>query len=150
MFCGVQGWEPSWFGLGVTRYHGGRVQFLDAVQIVQPMLTRRRGLGVRHPDVDIGDGVHAADEGLQRRDPDKGAIGRRTVQPDNDDVVTFQLPPAAGKRLIALFPDAEPTALSVYAVYRSREHMSAALRALLDFLVAWFAANLEWKRLSQR
>ncbi|WP_192456858.1 LysR family transcriptional regulator [Musicola keenii] len=56
----------------------------------------------------------------------------------------------ASKRLIALFPDVEPTALSVYAVYRSREHMSAALRALLDFLVEWFAANLEWKRISQR
>ncbi|SLM62989.1 MULTISPECIES: LysR family transcriptional regulator [Dickeya] len=56
----------------------------------------------------------------------------------------------ASKRLIALFPEAEPQELGIFAVYHSREHMPLALRALVDFLAQWFVHNLEWKRVSRR
>ncbi|MGM3191325.1 LysR family transcriptional regulator [Dickeya dadantii subsp. dieffenbachiae] len=56
----------------------------------------------------------------------------------------------ASKRLIALFPEAQPQELDIYAVYHSRERMPSALRALVDFLAEWFDGNLEWKRVSRR
>ncbi|MEI7375517.1 LysR family transcriptional regulator [Dickeya chrysanthemi] len=56
----------------------------------------------------------------------------------------------ASKRLIALFPEVQPQELDIYAVYHSRERMSPALRALVDFLADWFDGNLEWKRVSRR
>ncbi|MCI4235749.1 LysR family transcriptional regulator [Dickeya dianthicola] len=56
----------------------------------------------------------------------------------------------ANKRLIALFPEAQPQELDIYAVYHSRERMPSALRALVDFLAQWFDSNLEWKRVSRR
>ncbi|NUA46043.1 HTH-type transcriptional regulator DmlR [Dickeya solani] len=56
----------------------------------------------------------------------------------------------ASKRLIALFPEAQPQELDIYAAYHSRERMPSALRALVDFLAEWFDGNLEWKRVSRR
>ncbi|WP_219953178.1 LysR family transcriptional regulator [Dickeya zeae] len=56
----------------------------------------------------------------------------------------------ASKRLIALFPESQPQELDIYAVYHSRERMSPALRALVDFLAEWFGNNLEWKRVARR
>ncbi|MCV6590097.1 MAG: LysR family transcriptional regulator [Marinobacterium sp.] len=41
--------------------------------------------------------------------------------------------------LVQLLPDWEPIKLGIYAVYRDRRHQSAALRALLDWLVVFFA-----------
>jgi DNA-binding transcriptional LysR family regulator len=40
--------------------------------------------------------------------------------------------------LVAVLPDWRPPALTVYALYPSRQHLSANVRALLDFLVARF------------
>lgn len=40
--------------------------------------------------------------------------------------------------LVQLLPDWEPTTLGIYGVYRDRRHQSAALRAMLDWLVEYF------------
>lgn len=42
-------------------------------------------------------------------------------------------------RLVALLPDYEPPAASIYAVYPSRRHLSAKVRVFVDFLSARFA-----------
>jgi len=47
-------------------------------------------------------------------------------------------------QLVALLPQWQPQTLGIYAIYASRRQMPAALRALLDFLVAWFAGNPRW------
>jgi len=46
--------------------------------------------------------------------------------------------------LVRLLPGAEPRQLNIYAVYASRKHMPAALRAMLDFLVQRFPEHPEW------
>jgi DNA-binding transcriptional LysR family regulator len=51
----------------------------------------------------------------------------------------------ASGELIALLPEFEPQGLSIHGIYASRQHMPAALRALLDFLVAWFAQRPDWQ-----
>ena len=40
--------------------------------------------------------------------------------------------------LVSLLPDWRPPALKVYALYMSRQHLPANVRALLDFLVERF------------
>jgi DNA-binding transcriptional LysR family regulator len=47
-------------------------------------------------------------------------------------------------QLVALLPQWQPQTLGIYAIYASRRQMPAALRALLDFLVAWFASDPRW------
>lgn len=47
--------------------------------------------------------------------------------------------------LVELLPQFTPQALGVYGIYTSRQHMAAVLRAMLDFLVAWFDARPEWQ-----
>lgn len=42
-------------------------------------------------------------------------------------------------RLQQVLPDWQPPAMTIYALYPSRRHLSPAVRALLDFLVAWFS-----------
>ncbi len=42
-------------------------------------------------------------------------------------------------RLVALLPDYYTQQMRIYGIYTSRQHMSPALRAMLDFLVDWFA-----------
>lgn len=49
-------------------------------------------------------------------------------------------------RLVPLLSDYEPMVLSIYAVYASRKHVSAVLRAMLDFLAERFAADPEWDK----
>jgi DNA-binding transcriptional LysR family regulator len=39
--------------------------------------------------------------------------------------------------------------MGIYAIYASRRQMPAALRALLDFLVAWFAGHPRWLSLQE-
>lgn len=41
--------------------------------------------------------------------------------------------------LVALLPEARPLCLGIHGLYSSREHQPAILRAMLDFLVDWFA-----------
>lgn len=47
-------------------------------------------------------------------------------------------------QLIALLPDYMPRELGIYAVYASRRNMSAALRALLDFLADYLSPPAAW------
>ncbi|WP_282347277.1 LysR family transcriptional regulator [Pseudomonas sp. PS01301] len=46
--------------------------------------------------------------------------------------------------LVALLPDYQPMTLSIHAVYASRRHVSAVLRAMLDFLVGRFPEEPAW------
>lgn len=50
-------------------------------------------------------------------------------------------------RLLQVLPDWQPPAMTIYALYPSRRHLSPAVRALLDFLVQRFAAP-PWARVS--
>jgi DNA-binding transcriptional LysR family regulator len=51
-------------------------------------------------------------------------------------------PLIAGGQLVRLLPDHVPQTLGIHGVYSSRRQMPAALRAMLDFLVDWFATTL--------
>ncbi|MDP5238746.1 LysR family transcriptional regulator [Uliginosibacterium sp. 31-16] len=53
---------------------------------------------------------------------------------------TFSAAPliASGK-LVALLPQEIPQTLGIHGIYSSRQHQSATLRTMLDFLVSWFA-----------
>lgn len=48
-------------------------------------------------------------------------------------------PLIAEGRLVALLPEYAPQRMGVYGIFSSRQNMCPALRALLDFLVEWFA-----------
>ncbi|WP_199026684.1 LysR family transcriptional regulator [Ralstonia sp. ASV6] len=50
-------------------------------------------------------------------------------------------PLIASGQLVRLLPEHVPLALGIHGVYSSRRQMPAALRAMLDFLVDWFAAH---------
>lgn len=47
-------------------------------------------------------------------------------------------PLIADGRLVRLLPDYAPQRMGIYGIYTSRQHMSPALRTMLDFLVGWF------------
>jgi DNA-binding transcriptional LysR family regulator len=53
-------------------------------------------------------------------------------------------PLVADGRLVALLPDHVPQTMGIYGIYTSRQHMAPALRAMLDFLLAWFAHQPAW------
>ncbi|MYM85684.1 LysR family transcriptional regulator [Rugamonas sp. FT82W] len=53
-------------------------------------------------------------------------------------------PLIADGRLVALLPDYVPQQMGIYGIYTSRQHMSPALRAMLDFLLDWFAGDPAW------
>jgi DNA-binding transcriptional LysR family regulator len=48
-------------------------------------------------------------------------------------------PLIAEGRLIALLPGYTPPQMGIYGIYTSRQHMSPALRAMLDLLLTWFS-----------
>ncbi|WP_338803319.1 LysR family transcriptional regulator [Xenorhabdus griffiniae] len=50
-------------------------------------------------------------------------------------------------QLVELLPDYQPQAMGIYGIYTSRQNMPATLRALLDFLVDWFATSPHWQQL---
>ncbi|HSV44782.1 MAG TPA: LysR family transcriptional regulator [Ramlibacter sp.] len=52
---------------------------------------------------------------------------------------------ASGK-LVEVLPDHRPMALGVHGIYTSRQHQSATLRTMLDFLVERFATDAGWPR----
>ncbi|MEC5321073.1 LysR family transcriptional regulator [Brenneria populi subsp. brevivirga] len=58
-------------------------------------------------------------------------------------------PYLASGQLVALLPEYRPQAMGIYGIYASRRQMPAALRALLDFLVEWFAQDPRWRSLIQ-
>ena len=47
----------------------------------------------------------------------------------------------ASGQLVRLLPEWQPQSMGIFAIYSTRRQMPVALRALLDFLVEWFAAN---------
>ncbi|MQA39568.1 LysR family transcriptional regulator [Rugamonas aquatica] len=53
-------------------------------------------------------------------------------------------PLIAEGKLAALLPDYAPQQMGIYGIYTSRQHMSPALRAMLDFLLDWFARDPAW------
>ncbi|MFG1173553.1 LysR family transcriptional regulator [Erwiniaceae bacterium CAU 1747] len=50
-------------------------------------------------------------------------------------------------KLVALLPEYQLDRLGIFAIYTSRQHQSRQLRALLDFLVEWFAGDEANRRL---
>ncbi|VTQ57802.1 D-malate degradation protein R [Campylobacter jejuni] len=58
-------------------------------------------------------------------------------------------PLIASGQLVALLCGWQPQEMGIYAIYASRRQMPAALRALLDFLVAWFAGHPRWLSLQE-
>jgi DNA-binding transcriptional LysR family regulator len=54
-------------------------------------------------------------------------------------------PIIARSELVELLPEFAPQMMGIYGIYASRQHMPAALRAFLDFLVDWFAARPDWQ-----
>ena len=56
-----------------------------------------------------------------------------TMQP------TFSVSPLiASGQLVALLPQDVPQTLGIHGIYSSRQHQTATLRTMLDFLVDWF------------
>jgi DNA-binding transcriptional LysR family regulator len=47
-------------------------------------------------------------------------------------------------RLVAILPDFRPPSSPIFAVYPSRRHLSAKVRAFVDYLVERFDANAPW------
>jgi DNA-binding transcriptional LysR family regulator len=56
-----------------------------------------------------------------------------TMQP-----VYSAAPLVASGALVAILPQETPQALGIHGIYSSRQHQSATLRSMLDFLVDWF------------
>ncbi|MBM3116146.1 LysR family transcriptional regulator [Jeongeupia naejangsanensis] len=54
-------------------------------------------------------------------------------------------PQLASGKLVAVLQGFEPRRLGIHAVFASRRQMSPALRALLDFLIDWFANDPQWQ-----
>lgn len=53
----------------------------------------------------------------------------------------------ASGALVPLLTEYRPQDMGIYGIYASRQHMPPALRALLDFLVHWFAHDPRWQAL---
>ena len=53
-------------------------------------------------------------------------------------------PDVRAGRLVPLLPDFAPPSIPIHAVYPSRRHLSAKVRAFVDFLTSRFADNPEW------
>jgi DNA-binding transcriptional LysR family regulator len=47
--------------------------------------------------------------------------------------------------LVELLPAFTPQQMGIYGIYTSRQHMSAVLRSMLDFLVQWFTDRPNWQ-----
>jgi DNA-binding transcriptional LysR family regulator len=54
-------------------------------------------------------------------------------------------PEVRAGRLVTLLPGYAVAPINIYAVYPSRRHLSAKVRAFVDFLAARFASNPEWR-----
>jgi len=47
--------------------------------------------------------------------------------------------------LVELLPGYQPQAMGIYGIYTTRKQMPATLRAMLDYLVEWFATDEQWR-----
>ena len=52
-------------------------------------------------------------------------------------------------KLVALLPGYMPQQMGIYGIFASRQNMCPALRALLDFLLDWFAHDPAWVALAR-
>lgn len=60
---------------------------------------------------------------------------------------TFAIAPElANGRLVRVMPDWQPPTLTIHAVYPPNRHLSAKVRAFIDFLAARFGPNPQWDR----
>jgi len=55
------------------------------------------------------------------------------------------MPLIARGELVELLPQFAPQRMGIHGVYSSRQHMSAVLRAMLDFQMDWFAQRPGWQ-----
>ena len=54
-------------------------------------------------------------------------------------------PLIAAGQLVELLPGFTPQMMGIHGIYASRQHMPPVLRAMLDFLVGWFAERPDWQ-----
>lgn len=54
-------------------------------------------------------------------------------------------PLLAKGELVELLPGYQPQAMGIYGIYTTRKQMPATLRAMLDYLVEWFATDEQWR-----
>jgi len=54
-------------------------------------------------------------------------------------------PLLAKGELVELLAGYQPQAMGIYGIYTSRKQMPATLRAMLDYLVEWFATDEQWR-----
>ena len=54
-------------------------------------------------------------------------------------------PLIAAGQLVELLPGFTPQTMGIHGIYASRQHMPPVLRAMLDFLVGWFAERPDWQ-----
>ncbi len=47
--------------------------------------------------------------------------------------------------LVELLPGYQPQEMGIYGIYTTRKQMPATLRAMLDYLVEWFATDEQWR-----
>jgi len=145
-------WLPHWAGMAILDYYAGDELWLDAnlrasaafpEAILLPgfwaefgMCTEPSAFGARcsfppdefpfaHPVLRSMEDIEAL------KAPDPSADG---------------LAPFVLNRLVRLLPEFEPPTASIYAVYPSRRHLSAKVRAFTDFLAERFARSPDWRR----
>jgi DNA-binding transcriptional LysR family regulator len=97
----------------------------------------------REQDVRIGGPVHA-NNGQMLCALAVAGVG---INFEPDFIVA---PDVRAGRLVTLLPDFAPPSIPIHAVYPSRRHLSAKVRAFVDFLAARFADNAEWSMQSAR
>ena len=54
-------------------------------------------------------------------------------------------PLLAKGELVELLPGYKPQEMGIYGIYTTRKQMPATLRAMLDYLVEWFATDEQWR-----
>ena len=54
-------------------------------------------------------------------------------------------PLLANGELVELLPGYQPQEMGIYGIYTTRKQMPATLRAMLDYLVEWFATDEQWR-----
>ena len=92
--------------------------------------------GVRK--IEVGGGAHANNGAMLAA----LAVAGAGITQAPDFIVA---PDVRAGRLVALLADYASPAIPINAVYPSRRHLSAKVRAFVDYLVARFADNPEWR-----
>ena len=88
--------------------------------------------------IEVGGGAHANNGAMLAA----LAVAGAGITQAPDFIVA---PDVRAGRLVPLLADYSSPAIPVNAVYPSRRHLSAKVRAFVDYLVARFADNPEWR-----